>query len=327
MKILKMKKRLVSTVLVLMLSFTVFFFWASSPNLDEHSYAQLISKLEFKSESRDSVFSIITYNLGYLSGMTNNLPVDRNPDLFSNNLTRLSKRISVIDPDIIAFQEIDFNASRSYDIDQLNAVMDFGYPYAAKTINWDETYLPFPYGLPSKHFGKVISGQAITSKFEVLRQDRIVLTRPESTPWYRDAFYLERLAQVAKVIINDKEVVIINVHLEAYDEVARRKQAEEVLEIYEQYEKVCPTILLGDFNSAPGDDGSAINLFLNHEGLESAALSSGKYAGTFNSANPTERIDYIFYNSTFINYVDGEVLNEFGDISDHLPVIMEFKLK
>lgn len=63
---------------------------------------------------------------------------------------------------------------------------------------------------------------------QLANQERIILSRVEDSPFYRDAFYLERLAQIVKANISGKEIVIINIHLEAFDKAIRAKQFKEV---------------------------------------------------------------------------------------------------
>ncbi len=323
----KALKFLLAVIAILLLLSVVFYYWASAATLPQESYSKIINKPIKAAIDQDSIYSIITYNVGYLSGMTNNKAVNRTEELFSNNLNRLKQQLKNYNPDIIAFQEIDFDADRSYHVNQMEEVSGLGYPYAAQAINWDERYLPFPYGLPNKHFGQVISGQSVNSKYKIVSQERHVLTRVEDSPFYRDAFYLDRLAQVVKLTIEDIEVVVINIHLEAFDKPTRDIQAQTVLDMYNSYRHKYPTILLGDFNSDPKTTDAAINLFLNLDNTGNAAYRNNNIKNTFNSENPTERIDYIFYNTNFIEYVDGNVLDSFGDISDHLPVEMRFRLK
>lgn len=321
-----MKKLLALLLLILIIGFFSFYNWASSPNLDEKEYSKILKNSEILETKNDSVFSIITYNIGYLSGMTNNQAVERGKELFTKNLIRLKRQLETIDADILALQEIDFNASRSYNVNQLKEVMSTRYPYAAKAINWDEHYLPFPYGMPSKHFGKLISGQSIISKFKITNHERLVLKRVDDLPFYQKKFYLDRLAQAIKIIINDREVVVINIHLEAFNKATRNQQADQVIELFNKYKNDYPTILLGDFNSAARDSDAVIKKFLRLDGVGCAAYTEDNYKNTFSSVNPIERIDYIFYNTEFIKELSGEVLTYFGDISDHLPVMMTFKL-
>lgn len=314
-------------ILLLITAAVVFITWASSPTLQPEAY-HAIHKKSFKAEvDNDSIYSIVSYNVGYLSGMANNRAVAQSKQLYQDNLKALKQQLTTTNADIIAFQEIDFNANRSLNVNQLEETSSLGYPYLAQAINWDETYLPFPGVSPSTHYGKIVSGQAIASKYDITSQERIVLERVKTSPWHRDIFYLDRLAQIAKITIQNQEVVVINVHLEAFDVPTRRSQTDAVLELYKQYENDYPTILLGDFNSDKDEDNATITKILNHPGLGNAAYAKGAIKNTFNSEMPVKRIDYIFYNTSKIDYVDGEVLTQFGQISDHLPVAMRFKLK
>ena len=313
--------------LVLIVACVVFFFWASSPTLDESDYAKLIEVDNYKLPENDSVFSIVTYNIGYLSGMTNNLAVESPKELFEGNLEIVTSEVKKLNPDIIAFQEIDFDASRSYHVNQEEEISKLGFNYRAQTINWDERYLPFPYWPISMHYGKVVSGQSIISKYPLKEQQRIVLERVADAPFHRDAFYLERLAQVVKVVLNGKEVVLINIHLEAFEAATRVNQFEEVLAIFNTYKDIYPTILLGDFNSKARDENAIVQKIFAMKDVGNAAFDMNNLGNTFNSKDPFERIDYIFYTKNSIEYISGKVLNQFGQASDHLPVEMKFKLR
>ena len=314
-------------LLLLVIAFVIFFFWASSSTLEESEYAKIVEDNTIKVPVNDSVFSIVTYNIGYLSGMTNNLPIAKPKELFDDNLAKVLSETKKIDPDIIAFQEIDYNASRSYYVNQQEAIAKLGFGYRAQAINWDEQYLPFPYWPISMNFGKVISGQSIISKYPLKEQERIVLSRVADEPFYRTVFYLERLAQVVKVTLNTKEVVLINIHLEAFDKPTRVKQFEEVLQIFNRYKDTYPTILLGDFNSSATDETAIIQKLFTINEIGNAAFDLQNLEKTFDSKNPYQRIDYILYTKNSIEYVSGKVLNEFEQASDHLPIFMEFKLK
>tara|TARA_B100000809_G_scaffold221295_1_gene229490 strand:+ start:4442 stop:5419 length:978 start_codon:yes stop_codon:yes gene_type:complete len=314
-------------LLLLIVAFVIFFFWASSSTLDKSEYAKLIEVNNNKTLKNDSIFSIVTYNIGYLSGMTNNLAVESPKELFDDNLDKVISEIKKVNPDIMAFQEIDFDASRSYHVNQEEEISKLGFNYRAQTINWDKRYLPFPYWPISMHYGKVVSGQSIISKYPLKEQQRIVLQRVADAPFHRDAFYLERLAQVVKVVLNGKEVVLINVHLEAFEAATRAKQLEEVLEIFNKYKDRYPTILLGDFNSKARDENAVIQKIFAMKDVGSAASDMNNLGNTFNSKDPSKRIDYIFYTKNSIEYIAGKVLNQFGQVSDHLPIEMQFKLK
>ena len=61
--------------------------------------------------------------------------------------------------------------------------------------------------------------------------------------------------------------------------------------------------------------------------IGAAAFSLDDYVNTFNSGAPNERLDYIFYNRAFIEPIDGRIATEFGQLSDHFPVLFRFKLR
>ena len=313
--------------LLLVIAGVIFFFWASSPTLEKSKYEVLSTNNNIILPKNDSIFSIITYNIGYLSGMTNNLPIPKPKELFDDNLERVLLEIKKVDSDIIAFQEIDYNAARSFKINQQDEIAKLGYNYKAQAVNWDKTYVPFPYWPPSMHFGKIVSGQSVISKYPLKEHQRIVLERVADAPFYRDALYLERLAQVVKVTLNEKDIVLINVHLEAFDKNTRKKQLKEVLTIFKTYKDKFPTILLGDFNSRARDNNAVIQEIFSMDDVGNAGFDEKNPSNTFNSKNPHKRIDYIFYTKNSIDYVSGKVLTQFGEASDHLPVLMQFKIK
>lgn len=338
-----MKKILLGIFSLLLISLVVFFFWASANRLDESEYAKISEyhHVDSKDTSLDTL-SIMTYNIGYLSGMTNNLAVDTDKDFYNNNLQRAIELFKEHQPTLAGFQEIDFGAARSYEINQLDAIgKACGYPTSAMTVNWDKNYLPFPYWPISAQYGKMLSGQAVLSSYPIITNERILMEKPESNPAYYNAFYIDRLAQVAKIEISNREIVIINTHLEAWDIPAREKQARTVLKLYEKYAADYPVLLVGDFNSIPPIDPNPNEYFINDHTMDiiysgtniSAAIADSAYLKnasehySFNSVEPYQKIDYVFYNSDKITPISGEVLSEAGDISDHLPVLFEFVLK
>ncbi|MFK5891081.1 MAG: endonuclease/exonuclease/phosphatase family protein [Flavobacteriaceae bacterium] len=305
---------------------TGFFFWGSSSVNPLKDKNKIITRNTNITHSTDSIFSIATYNIGYLSGMTNNLPVAKPKSLFDNNLEQVKLVLKPLNIDILAFQEIDFAASRSYDVNQQLEIAKLGYPFIGQSVNWDKRYLPFPYWPISVQFGRVYSGQSVLSKYPIKKQDRIVLKAVADAPFYRTAFYLDRLAQVDKIDIEGKTLVIINVHLEAFDKTTRMLQTKRVLKLYNSYKDDYPTLLVGDFNSDIKYPNASITPIIKSANIGIAAYNT-HYPNTYSSVKPVKRIDYIFYNKNFIAEVSSRVVSEMGDASDHLPLLMTFKLK
>lgn len=313
--------------IALILFLVGFFFWASSANLNSEDY-NLTGKYKIASNiSNDSVHSIISYNIGYLSGMTNNLPVKRPKILFDQHLNKVIAELKILDADFIAFQELDYNSQRSHKVDQQLELAKLGYPFYGQSVNWDKKYVPFPYYPIKRQFGRILSGQSILSKYSIIDQERIELERNPYNSFIYDRFYIDRLAQVTKIKIRQHNLVLINVHLEAYDARTRKEQMQQVKSIYLKYAEKQPVILLGDFNSDIHDEDAGIQLILDLPETGCAAFDALKPQNTYSSTLPVKRLDYIFYNKKFIQEIEGKVLTQLDLASDHLPLLMKFKLK
>ena len=136
-------KLLFFIILLLAVMISTFYFWASSDFDEELPRVSIESKDVAQIQMYKDSISIMTYNLGYLSGMTNNKAVDRSEDLFTGNFGAAMELLEENMIDIASFQEIDFNADRSYNHDQAGELAEaLGYPYIAKAINWNKTYVP-----------------------------------------------------------------------------------------------------------------------------------------------------------------------------------------
>lgn len=320
---------ILTLVAIFFLVTTTFFLWASSPNHSTKDYSLLIEKELPVSLDEDSIYSIVTYNIGYLSGMTNNRPVIGEQSLYDENLKKTLHIFKGLNPDIICLQEIDFNSKRSFYVNQQEAIQNLGYGHAFQAVNWDEQYLPFP-GSPlntDTHYGDMYSGQSIISKFPLKDIERLVLERPETLPFYEDAFYLDRLVQQSTIEIEGKKVYVLNVHLEAFDKTARVKQVKRLVELVKGIIKDSPLLLVGDFNSNIEEEAASIHTIANLTGMAYARTGTISQSQTFPSDKPTKRLDYIFYNQKFIEMEQAKVLHEFNTASDHLPVMMSFRLK
>jgi endonuclease/exonuclease/phosphatase family metal-dependent hydrolase len=140
-----------------------------------------------------------------------------------------------------------------------------------------------------------------------------------------------------KIKVGSKNLIILNVHLEAFERETNENQAKKVLDIYRSYKDDYPVLLMGDFNSVPPgaeqkkdfpDESDldfslykSITFFLEEKSLKAAELITL----TFPSDKPNRKLDYIFYNhdkiecaKTFVPEIDS---------SDHLPLVMQFRLR
>ncbi|PZO11507.1 MAG: metal-dependent hydrolase [Leptolyngbya foveolarum] len=328
----------------------LFYVWASASTQDPKTYAQTVSYAPGGLNTGavrylDQGYTIVSYNIGYLSGLANNTTEKLERSFYDQNQQRAIAAIKSVNPDIVAFQEIDFGSKRSYGVNQVEAIARATQLYNGATVtSWDKNYVPFPYWPPAAHFGKMLSGQAILTHpwFSIQENRRFVLEQVADKPFFYKAFYLDRLAQVTQVTLIDQPVIVINVHLEAFEEQTRVNQTKFVRELAEDYAKTYPVIVVGDFNSAlnrptfvsaEGDTYEetqfSIKEMLASEQLAPAVPPSewnGKNV-TFLADKPEYKLDYMFYTPSTIEVLETSVVTAAGESSDHLPIAMRFRLK
>ncbi len=325
---------------------TVLFIWASTGRLSEDARVRTKSYSAAPDSSAPDSLTVTTYNLGYLSGMTNNEPVVRSDSLLSANLEQAVALLRATGADLIGFQEIDYGAARSGYVHQLDTIATrLDYAAAAQAVNWDERYLPFPYGRPAVHFGRTLSGQSILSRVPVRTHTRTVLTHPPQ--WFgRDAFYLSHLAQVAIVEIGDQPLAIMNLHLEAFDSDTREQQAREANALYDRLvEQDLPVVIIGDINSVTPAARSSLPPALRRDAANDNTVehlldgtdlrpvfADSTYQrtsppATFPADAPTHKIDHIFYPPDLLTPVDRSIrCGAPNPPSDHCAVTASFRL-
>lgn len=321
-----MKKRIIIILSlgIVVLTLSVIFFWASQSTIPEKLF--IVQHPSSKAIPSDSSFVVMSYNIGYLSGMTNNRAVKPGVSLFLKNMAHLKKNLTQINPNLVCFQEIDYGSNRSYRMDQHDS-LSANYPWSLKAINWDKRFVTFPYWPPSIWFGQVLSGQSILSDWKLQHYSYQLLPKVESVPFYYNAFYLDRLLVSTSVHHPLGDFILMNLHAEAFDSITRNKQLELVYQRFKEEAKKQAVILAGDFNASPQSGEAGIERFLNDSTIACVALNSNRLLATFPSDNPQERIDYIFYSKRDFEEKEARVAEEFGTISDHLPVIARLKFR
>lgn len=342
------------------IAIALFYLWASASTQDPQKAAQIVSYApegglnEGVTLDLEQGYTLVSYNIGYLSGLANNTTERMEQSFYEENQKRAIAAIQSVNPDIVAFQEIDFGAKRSYEVNQAEAIAQaIGLYNGAIAINWNKNYVPFPYWPLSAQFGKMLSGQAVLSKsdFPIEENRRFVLEQVADKPFFYKAFYLDRLAQATQIELPaqssadelpKRTLIVINVHLEAFSEQTRINQTQFVRELAEDYAQTHPVIVVGDFNSAL-DRPSFISAtgethqetqFSIKEMLASKQLApavpQSDWNGenvTFPSDTPQYRLDYMFYTPNTIEVLETSVIEAAGESSDHLPISMRFRLK
>lgn len=201
--------------------------------------------------------SVLTWNIGY-GGL------DETADFFMDgghsvqsadeetvkeDVNAVIDEISTINPDIVLLQEVDRDSKRSYYMDEYEMILSSFNQYEATFANNHKVaYVPYP--IPP--IGKVDAGLMTLSSYEVSDSKRIALPCPFK--WPIRIANLKRCLMVNRIPIegSDKELVVINLHLEAYDDgegkIEQTKQLKKVLE--QEASKGNYVIAGGDFNQS-----------------------------------------------------------------------------
>lgn len=256
------------------------------------------------------------------------------------NLAAISSFISSQHADAWLLQEVDVSSARTGYINELEAVASaYGGNYGL-AYNYKCDFVP----IPMPPIGKMASGIATLSGGSVKGEmERIALPCPFS--WPVSIANLKRCLLVTRLAVegSDKEVVLINLHLEAYDDgegkIAQTRLLMEILR--QEYEKGNYVIAGGDFNQVfPGTlDAYPVGDDVWTPGvLEEAALPEGFYYAYDAKTASCRLLDRPLQQDSQMYVIDGFILSpnvqldlvETVDLhfahSDHNPVKLQFRL-
>ena len=198
---------------------------------------------------------IVTWNMGYGAlGDNADFFMDGGSSVFTAdqwrveaNVQSMVNELAYIDPDMILLQECDVDSRRSYSIDEAAWITD-ELSYGQYTFAYNYRCLFVPYPIPP--LGGVNSGLLTLSDYIVRSSERIQLPCPFSWP--------VRLANLKRCLLVDrlpisgtgKELVLVNLHLEAYDDGSGKIAQTEMLRefLQEEADKGNYVIAGGDFN-------------------------------------------------------------------------------
>ena len=199
---------------------------------------------------------ILTYNTGYASlGRDASFLMDggqgtgtAEKETVLENQDGIAAILAAADADIYMIQEIDQASSRTYDENQLeiygSVLPEHQWAYAP---NFFCRFVPYPLQHP---FGRIDSGVATYSRYPLDEAQRISLPNPFSWPIRTANLKRCMLATWLPLEDTDAQLVIVNFHLEAYDDGAgKQAQTDQLLALMQQeYEKGNYVIAGGDFN-------------------------------------------------------------------------------
>ncbi len=256
--------------------------------------------------------------------------------------------IQAHDPDLVLLQEVDRDSDRTGRVDQLAAILDQApYDRWVAAPYHRVRYVPFP---PGQHLGRVDMELAILSRFELSSAKRIQLPLLRE-PFYRRAFNLKRAVLEVTVPHPGGSLTVLDTHLSAfsYDDGTLSAQVDRIQRRIAELDRLgFPWILAGDFNMLPpGDDparlGDDAALYSDADNpIERLFDASGDTVpaavalrddpapwGTYlpyGSPTSDRTLDYLF-TSADVTVTSARVLDEYADISDHLPLLVELDVR
>lgn len=294
--------------------------------------------------------SILCWNIGYCGlGAESDFFMDGGKDTRSADKDTVLRYLDGIhtvtssaEYDLVMLQEVDQDSMRSYSVNQVEKLASGDSVFA---LNYSCNFVPFP--MPP--IGKVHSGLLTISDYDISSAERISLPCPFS--WPVRLANLKRGLLISRLPIegSDAQLVLVNLHLEAYDsgegKIAQTRQLTEY--IRSEYEKGNYVIAAGDFNQVfPGT--LAIYPNTHRENWEVGALKRSDlpegFFYAFDQHTPTCRLlnqPYDPADTTGTQYyvIDGYILSpnlQLEDVetldlgfanSDHNPVQLKVRLK
>ncbi len=165
------------------------------------------------------------------------------------NVRAVTDLMASTDADVVFLQEIDRNSTRSWGIDELQTVQAAFPAYQSSFAqNFRVLYMPYPW----PPMGHIDSGIATFTKYSADSARRVQLPCPFS--WPIRTMNLKRCLLVERIPVagSDKELVLINLHLEAYDDgegkIAQTRMLAELMQA--EADKGNYVIAGGDFNQS-----------------------------------------------------------------------------
>lgn len=203
-------------------------------------------------------YTALSMNIGYAGlgaesdfFMDGGKSVQTDETFVRKNMDGIQGIIRETDWDFLLLQEVDRDSRRSYRIDEGLVIAEMIQENAQYITNFSCDWVPYPVPM----IGRVRSGLLSASYAEPVEGKRISLPVPFSWPVRVANLKRALLVQRFRVAGTDKQLVMINLHLEAYDDGEGKKQQTDVLVnlIRSEYEKGNYVIAGGDFNqSFPG---------------------------------------------------------------------------
>ena len=214
-----------------------------------------INQISTQKAVTGEIYGIVTYNLGFgaylpdfsffMDGGENSVAKSKESVVYA--VSGAADAVAKLDPDFIAFQEVDLDGTRSYHVNQLQILKDsFGEYSNTHAVNFDSAFLAYPILEPH---GKNKACIATFSRFEI--EDALRRSLPISTSVTK-VLDLDRCYSISRIPVEGgKALCLFNIHMSAYssDPNVRSGQIQMfVADMQKEYEAGNYVICAGDFN-------------------------------------------------------------------------------
>ena len=306
-----------------------------------------------RAPKRGDALTAVTFNIGYCG-----LPAEvdffmdggkgvrvGSKDVIERNLQGVTEALKAQGCDLMLLQEVDRDSKRSYGINEVSALSEALGGQAAFASNFLCPFVPIPLADP---IGNVDSGILTVSGLQAKSATRLSLPCPFS--WPLSTCNLKRCLLVTRIPVegSDKQLVVVNLHLEAYDDGAGKAAQTKVLADFltSEYAKGNYVLAGGDFNQwLPGVDTSKYPVKKIGDyipGTVDASMLPEGWAFASDDSTPTCRLNNMPYDpsnpNTQFYMIDGFILSPNLRLesvktiqlnfqySDHNPVKLAFTL-
>ena len=350
-------------LLVILVCSYIVYMNSSYYRIEDNLSLEVINNQKISLE-KDTEYSILTYNIGFGAYdqeysffmdvgtmkdgtvMTGKSSRGMSQENVLKNTKGSIHLINELATDFILLQEVDVKATRSYQINQKemieNSLSHYGRVFA---LNFHTPYMLYPFYEPH---GSVEAGLLTLSRYQISSAKR--MSYPVDNGFFAKFFDLDRCFVITRYEVgNDKELVLINNHMSAYDEdgIIRAKQLELLNAMMKQeYDQGNYVIVGGDFNHVLNIDEEA---FSSEQLVPSwvNSLSDEELPDGMKIVNASNNLEVATCRASDIPYIKGvnymTILDGFiisdnivanaenidADFmySDHNPVKLTFKLK
>ncbi len=343
-------------------------YFVSAFNRIDDNLALSPTSAEGKNISTTKKYTLLSWNVGFAaysddysffmdggkySRAFSKEAVEENLQGFATAVKKISDENTTSGLDFICYQEIDYDSTRSYFVDQRKFFVDQHPSYSSVFAqNYDSPYILYPFNSPH---GANKAGLMTFSKYQIKSAIRKQLPIESG---FTKFFDLDRCYSKSRIeVSNGKDLVIVNLHLSAYtsDGTIAIEQLKLLLQdCKEEYEKGNYVVCAGDFNKDLIDaaDGGSSALFKQDADPDGWAknIDPAIFDGTNmtkvaplkdkNNPVPTCRnADKPYSEGNRIYIIDGFLVSSNVEVSgaiaideqfkhsDHNPVLLTFKLK